>query len=331
MRSPPIRFLALVAAMWVSGRIWWLMPEAVGEPAASPARASVTPRPPGRETPSPLIAQAAPRPAAAVAAPPPKPHAATALQATAERREYPSQPSTTAQAASPPHNFDLPAPPLAPSLHRDSRWSGSAYLFARHGSGEALATGGQLGGGQAAARIAWRFNRDGPARFALAARISTALDDRRTAEAAAGVDIHPLPGQPLRLSVERRVDVGGHGRNAWSVYGAGGIWRDLGANIEVDGYAQAGIVGARSRDLFADGSLRIVHRQAIAPTMMLRLGGGAWGGAQPGAERFDIGPRAALSLPVARTTLTTAIEGRFRVAGDAAPGSGIALTLAADF
>ncbi|ARS27984.1 hypothetical protein [Sphingomonas sp. KC8] len=331
MRSPPIRFLALVAAIWVSGRIWWLMPEAVGEPAASPARASVPPRQPIPEKLSPLIAQTAPRPAATADAPPPESHAAIVLQATAARREYPSQPSTIAQPAPLPRSFDLPAPPPAPSPHRDSRWSGSAYLFVRNGSGETLATGGQLGGGQAAARIAWRLNRDGPARFALAARVSTALNDRRAAEAAAGVDIHPLPGQPLRLSVERRVDVGGHGRNAWSVYGAGGFWRDLGGNIEADGYAQAGIVGARSRDLFADGALRIVHRQPIAPTTMLRLGGGAWGGAQPGVERFDIGPRAALSLPVAQTTLTAAIEGRFRVAGDAAPGSGIALTLAADF
>lgn len=333
MKSPPIRFLALVAAMWISGRVWWLIPDAVGEPITPPAEASATAEGPVAAKPSPPIAAAFPRSAASAMGAPPVSntaiHPRIALLPAAEREPQPTP--AMAEAAPPPPPFNLPAPSRVASPRPESRWSGNAYLFARNGGGETLAAGGQLGGGQAAARIAWRLNRDGPSRFALAARINTPLDDRRGAEAAIGVDIHPLPSQPLRLSIERRIDVGGHGRNAWSAYAAGGFWRDLGANIETDGYAQAGVVGAKSRDLFADGALRIVHRQAIAPVMVLRLGGGIWGGAQPGVERLDVGPRAALSMPVANTTLTTAIEGRFRVVGDAAPGSGVALTLAADF
>lgn len=330
MKSPPIRFLALVAAMWVSGRVWWLIPDAVGEPVPPSARA----KNPAEPQAPPLITSVARPTPAAPDRKAPASHTASHPRTVARPSDGPATPVPPPRALSAqalPPAFDLPTPPLVASPHRESRWSGSAYLFVRNGGGETLAAGGQLGGGQAAARIAWRLNRDGPSRIALAARINTPLDDRRGAEAAIGIDIHPLPRQPLRLSIERRVDVGGHGRNAWSAYAAGGFWRDLGANIETDGYAQAGIVGVQSRDLFADGALRIIHRQAIAPAMMLRLGGGVWGGAQPGVERLDVGPRAAFSMPVANMTVTTALEGRFRVAGDAAPGSGVALTLAADF
>ncbi|WP_380873436.1 hypothetical protein ACFB49_41470 [Sphingomonas sp. DBB INV C78] len=143
-----------------------------------------------------------------------------------------------------PPPVDLPAPVLPPSPASGtspSRWSGNFYLFARKGGTDALAAGGQLGGGQAGARIAWRLNRAGPTRFALAARIYTPLDDTSGAEAAAGLDFYPLPGQPLRLSVERRFDIGGRGRNAWSAYAAGGFWREVGENIELDGYGQAGL------------------------------------------------------------------------------------------
>lgn len=90
-------------------------------------------------------------------------------------------------------------------------------------------------------------------------------------------------------------------------------------------------VGGHSADFFTDGALRLVHRRDIGPSTALRLGVGAWGGAQPGVERFDIGPRAAISLPVAGTTMSAAIEGRIRIAGDADPGSSVALTLASDF
>ncbi|TVV71479.1 hypothetical protein [Sphingomonas solaris] len=211
-----------------------------------------------------------------------------------------------------------------------SRWSGGAYLFRRgEGGSPALATGGQLGGSQAGARVAWRL--DPADRFAVVARASTPLRETRGAEVAAGVDWHPLPGRPLRVSVERRVDVGGAGRDAWSAYAAGGFWRPIGRGVVGDGYAQAGVVGARRRDLFADGALRAGYRRELGAGRSLTVGGGAWGAAQPGVARLDVGPRVALGLPLAGTSVTAAAEWRVRVAGDAAPGTGLAITLAADF
>ena len=220
-------------------------------------------------------------------------------------------------------------PPPGPSATAPSRWTGSVTTFVRPGSGRAsLAAGGQLGGSQAAARIAYRLNAHGPVRAALAARVYAPLASRG-AEAAAGLDWYPLPGVPLRVSVERRVALDAAGRDAWSAYTAGGFYRELDRAVVIDGYAQAGVVGARSRDLFVDGALRAGRRWPLGRAA-LTLGAGLWGAAQPGVARLDMGPRLAVTLPVARHGLSAAIEGRLRIAGRASPGSGAALTIGLD-
>lgn len=167
--------------------------------------------------------------------------------------------------------------------------------------------------------------------MAVAARVSAPLRDSKGAEAALGIDWHPSAKLPLRLSVERRVAIGRDGRNAWAAYGAGGFWHRLKGGLETDGYAQAGVVGARRRDLFADGALRLGMPIALDEDHKLQLGGGAWGAAQPRASRLDIGPRVGLNLSVGGKLFSGSLDWRFRVAGNARPGSGPALTLAADF
>lgn len=228
------------------------------------------------------------------------------------------------------------APPLMPRMiaaapGHESRWSGTLFLFLRPGSGRAgIAAGGQLGGSQAGGRIAYRLNPAGPVRTAIAARLHAPIESRG-AEAAVGLDWHPLPNAPLRLSAERRVALDRAGRNAWSAYAAGGFYAGhLPFGIEADGYAQAGVVGARRQDLFVDGAVRAGKRMRVAGFAMV-IGGGLWGAAQPGVARLDIGPRAGVALPIAGRTATLALESRMRIAGRARPGSGAVLTLAADF
>ena len=235
-----------------------------------------------------------------------------------------------------------PAPPLAPqpglamlppSRPSSSRWSGYGWIFARSDAGRpSLASGGQLGGSQAGVRLAYRIAELGAGSLALAGRFSTPLQEARGAEAALGIDWKPAAKLPLRLSIERRIAIRPEGRNAWSAYAADGFYRaGLPGGAELDGYAQAGVVGAKSHDLFADGALRIGRPIELPAGKRIVLGGGTWGAAQPGAARLDIGPRAALSLPVGGMTVTAAAEWRIRVAGDARPGSGAAFSLAADF
>lgn len=84
------------------------------------------------------------------------------------------------------------------------------------------------------------------------------------------------------------------------------------------------MVGLKSRDLFVDGALAItrpVYKNISA-------GFGVWGGAQPGLYRVDAGPRISMQV---RKNVRVHFDYRQRLAGNAQPGSGPAITLAADF
>ena len=61
-----------------------------------------------------------------------------------------------------------------------------------------------------------------------------------------------------------------------------------------------------------------------------RIPPGDWG-AQEDAERLDIGPSAGLSFRIGAARGRVSADYRFRVAGDAEPSSGPALTLTAGF
>lgn len=105
----------------------------------------------------------------------------------------------------------------------------------------------------------------------------------------------------------------------------GGLYQQqLPLGLLLDGYGQAGVVGARRRDLFADGALTATY-----PFMpRFAIGGGMWGGIQPGLSRFDAGPRLSYQL---RSGVRAHLDYRFRVTGKADPASGPALTIAAGF
>lgn len=183
-----------------------------------------------------------------------------------------------------------------------------------------------LGGSQAGGRIAYRLNDDQARPLALSGRVYAPLSSLRAAEAAAGIDWKPLGRVPLHLLAERRQALGRDGRSAFSLTAYGGISERAVGPLRFDTYAQAGVVGLRSRDLFVDGSAKL--SLAAGST---RLGAGAWGAAQPGVERLDVGPHASFRLPTAEASLTVAMDWRLRVAGDAAPAGGPALTLSAGF
>jgi hypothetical protein len=204
------------------------------------------------------------------------------------------------------------------------RLSLSGWLFVRHGGTRALAPGGALGGSQAGARATYRLaGRQSP--LALSLRVSSPLPSADGAEAAAGIDWKPLGRAPLHLLVERRQKLGPDGRSAFAATVYAGGETKLGP-LRIEGYGQAGIVGAKRRDLFADGGVR-----AGVSVGRLRVGGGIWGAAQPGVSRLDVGPTAALRLGVGRAAASLSADWRFRIVGNARPGSGPALTLAAGF
>jgi hypothetical protein len=97
----------------------------------------------------------------------------------------------------------------------------------------------------------------------------------------------------------------------------------------MDAYVQAGIVGARSRELFADGSAAL--GVPVDEGGSLKIGAAVWAAAQPGVSRVDVGPQLSLKLPAGGRSLRLSADWRLRVAGNAAPGSGPSLTLSTDF
>lgn len=234
-----------------------------------------------------------------------------------------------AAAAVPP----LPAPPGPPAATPDRattparRWSLSAWSFVRRGDSRSLAAGGLLGGSQAGARLAYRLNRDSARPLALSFRLSAPLRSVPAAEAALGLDWKPDRRLPVHFLAERRQALGRRGRSAFAVAVHGGVSEAPLGPFRIDAYAQAGLVGARSRDAFGDGSVRV----SLPVDGKVRLGAGAWAAAQPGLARLDLGPQATVRLPVPGRAVTLAADWRVRIAGDAAPGSGPTLTLATDF
>lgn len=346
MKGRQGRFLGTIIVGWIAARAWLLwpvVPLAIGTATPAGAPIDVQKAPPF----TPAAAFQPMRIAAAASGAPAK--RAAVVPRTVTEPEGPREPQERSEpraldgdlgaSSAPPQQRAAytERAPASPTVALDQAraagraMGGQAYLFYRPGSGRAaLAPGGSLGGSQAAARVAVALNRDGPVRTAIAARLYAPLQSKG-AEAAVGLDWHPLAGVPLRFSIERRIGLDRAGRNAWSAYAAGGFFAGgLPLRLEADGYAQAGVVGARSRDLFVDGALRVGRRIALGKGDAV-VGAGTWGAAQPGAARLDAGPRLAVSLPVERHRLTLAAEGRFRLAGRAAPGSGAALTLTADF
>jgi hypothetical protein len=184
-----------------------------------------------------------------------------------------------------------------------------------------LAGSGNLGGSQAGARVTYAFTRQ------IAASFRTSSDiGRRGFEVAGGVRVQPLVSVPVWVTAERRQRIGQFGgRNAFALFAEGGVYnRPLPWQLSLDAYLQGGLVGLKSRDLFVDGALaftRPVYKNFSA-------GLGVWGGAQPGLYRLDAGPRVTMQV---RKNVRVHFDWRQRLAGNALPGSGPAVTLGADF
>lgn len=200
----------------------------------------------------------------------------------------------------------------------------------RQGEAQSLAAGGTLGGSQIGARFAYRLGGDPQRPLALTLRLSSPVRRHKGAETALGLEWAPIAALPVRLLAERRQALGREGRSAFALMAYGGV-SDLKAigPLRLSGYAQAGIVGAKSRDMFADGSAALAL--PLDQAGMISIGAGAWAAAQPGVSRFDVGPSLRIRMPVQGQSMTLSADWRLRVAGDAAPGSGPALTLATDF
>lgn len=344
-RGRPLRFLLLVLLCWAGGRVaashdWWsgaplprlaILPK-MGGPAYSKQNLGLV----GQAS---IIVKAFGQEAAFMHVPLERGSQRSASARHASEIAHIRAPSPTVTMSDKPPATSgqtipgqtMPGAPLVPQSSPADRWSVSGWLFWRDaGGGASLAGGGQLGGSQAGVRVAYQLIPEIPERLAVYARVTSALRRPNAPEAAVGLSVQPFRAIAVRLAVERRVALDRNARNAFAVMAVGGIGPlNLPGKMVLEGYGQAGIVGMRSRDAFADGKVTLLH--AVHDTLPVSAGLSVSGGAQPNVARLDIGPQVEAKLKLGNQPARISAEWRQRVAGNARPGSGPAITLAADF
>lgn len=215
----------------------------------------------------------------------------------------------------------------SPPVTTTRRFSGSAWaLFRPNSTAPVLGSGGTLGGSQTGLRI---FYEPGPKGFALTGRLSAPIAFRLGREASVGVGVR---GRIGGLLLERRIALDTGGRNAMSITAYGGVSDIvLPLGFRLNGYAQAGIVGAKTRDGFADGLAQIVYPIAGRKSAKLSIGGALAGSVQPGVARIDAGPELMGDLYIGTKSFRLTAGWRQRLTGNAAPDSGPAVSLGAGF
>jgi hypothetical protein len=210
-----------------------------------------------------------------------------------------------------------------------------AYSFWRRGDAAQNVLGnGQYGGGQSAILATiplLRFPKQSSvSRFALIGRASVAHDDLREREYSAGVRWQPMASVPVHVTVENRFR---HDRpDAIAAFVAGG--HQIGAlpmDFTLDAYGQAGMVSGAGGGKFGDVQMQMLKPVSTHKHATLSAGVGAWAGGQSDVMRVDIGPSVRAELRAGSTQLRLDASWRFRVAGNARPGDGPAVTLSTSF
>lgn len=225
--------------------------------------------------------------------------------------------------------------PTTPAEARPARLSGDSWLLWRGGSAVAgPPTGPTYGRSQAGAVIRYRLLAGHAHVPEVYTRATRTLEGSPQTEFAAGLSLRPLIRVPLAVAAEARVTETASGRElrpaAFAVAQLPPLALPFG--LQGEAYVQGGYVGGSFSTPFVDGQARIDGRLVqIQNDDYVRLGLAAWGGAQEGAARLDVGPSAALAFNIGDARARIAVDYRVRVAGKAAPADGPAVTFSAGF
>jgi len=229
-----------------------------------------------------------------------------------------------------------PGLPIAPL--RPRRWSMDAWALLRRDDIGAPSPAGLLpatyGASQAGGILRYRLALGNAHRPVIYLRSTSSTGLIRETAAALGLSARPIASLPVIAALEARVtEQAGHRR----VQGAAMAITEippfrLPFGLRGEAYSQAGYVAGRYATPFIDGQFRADRSLVRMGLVDARLGAGVWGGAQKGAARLDAGPSASVAMPLGRGVHgRVAVDWRFRVAGDAVPGSGPAMKLSAGF
>ena len=169
-----------------------------------------------------------------------------------------------------------------------------------------------------------------PQRLALLIRTSISHRDHEERELATGIRWRPSPKLPVTVMVERRFR--SSRPSAFAIYAAGGVSEvPLPVKFRMDVFGQAGAVSGEGGGPFFDGIARADRKLAAARNVAVHVGGGIWAGGQRDILRVDVGPSLRADVAVRKVNFRLTADWRFRVAGDANPGNGPAITLSTSF
>ncbi len=225
-----------------------------------------------------------------------------------------------------------PAPASAPA--RTSRWSADGWLLWRDDTTTPVTSGRpSYGRSQLGAVVRYELAPQAGHRPQAYLRGSSALQGAREYGVAAGLSARPLAWVPLRLAGEVRLNQRASGtQTVPAAYAVSELPpQRLPGGLTGEAYVQAGYVGGSDSTAFVDGQARVDRSLAANNDFDLRAGTAVWGGAQDDGSRLDVGPSASLSFRMGEARGRVAADYRIRVAGNAEPASGPALTLSAGF
>ena len=233
------------------------------------------------------------------------------------------------------------AQPASSKGQQHDRWSLDTWSFWRQGSNASAISQGRVpiyGASQIGASARYRLAPASGNDPLLYGRAYRALVSNGETEFAAGFAARPVAKLPVRAFAELRYTDNAFGSELRpAVFAVTELQpMSLPVGLTAEAYGQAGYVGGDDPTPFADGQV-IVSREvvsfdlsAVSPARV-SVGAGVWGGAQEDAARLDLGPTVRLDLTIGKVPARVSVDWREQVAGDAAPGSGIAATLSTRF
>ena len=224
---------------------------------------------------------------------------------------------------------------------KPDRWSVDGWAFWRQGSNAAQISQGRVpiyGASQIGANLQYRAAPASAHDPRIFFRAYRALVSGGETELAAGLSARPIGSIPVRVAAELRATENRFGTElrpaAFAVTELAP--QTLPANFNLEAYGGAGYVGGDDATAFADGQMTVTREVAefegpAVDSARVSIGGGAWGGAQQGASRVDVGPTVRVDLTIGTVPARIAVDWRERVGGDASPDSGVAATLSTRF
>jgi hypothetical protein len=257
---------------------------------------------------------------------------------------YRLSPAISPERAGPPSRAIASNTPRAQNLATKQHGQGLGGYFwtfvrpssqgngAEGGRAGATISNGQYGGSQFGAILSHPVLTTASSDLAVYGRFSAALSPFEQEELALGLKIRPVRSLPLSVHAEQRLSADSGGNRGAALYVAGGSGpHQIVEEIVFETYAQAGYVLGKNESHFFDGSANLQRPIAQSGRKTISIGGGIWAGGQRKVTRLDVGPKAEFRVPVGTTSADIALDWRFRIAGEAQPGNGLAITVSTGF